>query len=91
MALFIFIGAAIGSQIGALATRYVSGIFIRALFAVAALGAAASVVLNTFLGLRTAALVVVLMVGVLTCALIIQLLFTGLLRSRRQRLDSNSP
>jgi uncharacterized membrane protein YfcA len=92
MALFIFVGAAVGSQIGTVATRYVSGIFIRALFAIAALGAAGSVVLNTFLRLRVAALVVVLAVGCVTSGIIIYLLVEGIMQRRRhQSLGRSSP
>jgi len=91
MAFFLFAGSACGAQLGSLATRYVSGIFIRGLFAVAALGAAISVVLNAFLHLQALALITVLAVAGLACVIITYLLVAGMIATRRQSRGSTSP
>jgi uncharacterized membrane protein YfcA len=90
MAMCLLIGAAIGIQIGAFATRYVKGAVIRGLFAVMALVAGISVVLNVFLGLQQLALWLVVGTVSAICLAIIYLLIAHM-RADAHIRSSSSP
>ncbi len=90
LALCLLIGAALGVQFGAFATRYVGGLVIRGLFAVMALVAGSSVVLNVFLGLRQVSLWLVVGTLAAISLAIIVMLFTALRQDTHMR-SSNSP
>lgn len=90
LALCLLIGAALGVQFGAFATRYVKGLVIRGLFAAMALVAGLSVVLNVFLGLRQVALwLVVGTLGIISLTIIAMLVRA--LRAEAHMRSSNSP
>ncbi len=91
MAFFLLFGSACGALVGSLATRQVSGIFIRGLFAIAALGAALSLVFNTFLHRQTLALVTLLIVAGLACVVIIYVLVSGITTAHNHKRGSISP
>ncbi len=77
MAFYIFLGAAVGAQVGAFATRYVKGTQIRGVFAFLALIAGVSVIANSFLKMQTLAVVLIIGVTALTAGLIVVLLVIG--------------
>lgn len=90
LALCLLTGAALGVQFGAFATRYVKGLVIRGLFALMAVVAGLSVVLNVFLGLRQVSLFLV--VGTLgAISLIIIAMLVTALRAEAHMRSSNSP
>ncbi len=91
MALCILAGASTGVQLGALATRYAEGDRIRGLFAAMAAVVGLSVILNTYLHMKTAALVLVLGFAGTICLIIIYLLICGLHAKKAQSLGSSSP
>ncbi len=91
MALFLLAGASAGVQIGALATRFATGAKIRGLFAMMAGVVGLSVVLNTWLGLRQVALIIILGAALVICCIVMYLLIAGKKAARRQMRGSNSP
>ncbi len=91
MALFLLAGASVGVQIGAFATRFAAGTTIRGLFAAMAVVAGVSVVLNSYLQLDKAALVMVLGGASVVSLIVIYLLVAGTRAARRQMRGSSSP
>ena len=91
MALCLLAGASTGVQIGAFATRFATGTTIRGLFAAMAVVAGVSVVLNVYLQLDKAALVMVLGGAGMVSLVVIYLLIAGTRAARRQMRGRSSP
>lgn len=83
MALFLLIGATVGAQIGTFATRYATGMQVRALFGVGAILAASSLVTKTYLSLDTAALVMIIGTAAVSSLLITAILVRGVRAAHR--------
>jgi len=81
-AFWIFAGAAVGTQFGGSAVRYVRGYGVRLLYAVMLVLAAVSVLMK-HLGLAGPAAVMVLGGALLMCAIIIGRMLVGIVRQRR--------
>ncbi|OGO04041.1 MAG: hypothetical protein A2Y60_03440 [Chloroflexi bacterium RBG_13_54_9] len=84
IALVMLLGAAVGAQIGAYATRYVHGTEIRFLFGAAIIGAWASMMLK-MVGLILISTVLILVVALLLSSVIVAFLIRGLIESKRAK------
>jgi uncharacterized membrane protein YfcA len=80
-ALVMLVGAALGSQIGSVATQYVEGAGIRRLFSFLILGSAAAVIMKQ-LGLNLAAAIILLGLGATMTAIIIYRLIVSMADAR---------
>lgn len=80
-AMWMLLGAAIGAQLGTIATKYVRGYSIRLLFACTIFTACGSVVLKQ-LELQVASSIVILAAAIVICSVIISWLFRGVASER---------